>query len=185
MSWLLTGGAGYIGSHVLRAMRAAGLDAVVLDDLSTGDARRVPAGVPFVEASVLDGEALRRVMHTYGVTGVIHLASKKSVEESMDDPLLYYRENVVGALTVLQAMAATGVRRMVFSSSAAVHPDWKSRALQHRKQVVLKRVRQSLGGVLTDSKTDRDVRLPPLVRSNRNKRARAFDAQRALYTGKA
>jgi UDP-glucose 4-epimerase len=121
MSWLLTGGAGYIGSHVLRAVRTAGLDVVVIDDLSTGDARRVPAGVPFVEASVLDGEALRRVMHEHGVTGVIHLASKKSVEESMDDPLLYYRENVVGALTVLQAMAATGVRQMVFSSSAAVY----------------------------------------------------------------
>jgi UDP-glucose 4-epimerase len=121
MSWLLTGGAGYIGSHVLRAMRAAGLDVVVIDDLSTGDARRVPAGVPFVEASVLDGEALRRAMQKHCITGVIHLASKKSVEESMDDPLLYYRENVVGALTVLEAMAATGVRQMVFSSSAAVY----------------------------------------------------------------
>jgi len=121
MSWLLTGGAGYIGGHVLRAMQDAGLEVVVVDDLSTGDVRRVPAGTPFIVASVLDGDTMRRVMIRHGVTGVIHLAAKKSVEESMEDPLLYYRENVVGGLSLLEAMGATGVRRLVFSSSAAVY----------------------------------------------------------------
>jgi len=121
MSWLVTGGAGYIGGHVLRAMRAEGLAAVVIDDLSTGDVRRLPPNTPLVVASVLDAEAMRRTLRDHATEGVIHLAAKKSVEESVHDPLLYYRENVVGALTVLESMAEAGVRRLVLSSSAAVY----------------------------------------------------------------
>ncbi len=121
MSWLLTGGAGYIGSHVLRAMMAAGLPVVVVDDLSTGHAGKVPSQVPLVVGSVLDGELLRATLREHSVTGVVHLAAKKSVPESVAQPLHYYRENVAGALTLLEAMAAEGTRRLVFSSSAAVY----------------------------------------------------------------
>jgi UDP-glucose 4-epimerase len=120
-TWLLTGGAGYIGAHVLRALRAAGLDVVVLDDLSTGRAERVPPGVPLIEASVLDRRAVELVLREYGVAGVVHLAGKKAVEESVREPLRYYRENGDGVLALLQAMDGAGVRRLVFSSSAAVY----------------------------------------------------------------
>jgi len=121
MSWLLTGGAGYIGSHVLRAMLDAGLSVVVLDDLSTGGVSRVPREVPLVTESVLDASVLRSTMREHAVTGVVHLAGKKSVPVSMEQPLHYYNENVTGALTLLEAMVAEGVSQLVFSSSAAVY----------------------------------------------------------------
>jgi UDP-glucose 4-epimerase len=73
MRWLLTGGAGYIGAHVLRAMQAADLEVVVFDDLSTGDPGRVPAAVPLVVGSILDGATLRRTLGDYQIGGVVHL----------------------------------------------------------------------------------------------------------------
>src|SRR4051794_40977406 len=121
MTWMLTGGAGYIGAHVLRALHEAGENVVVLDDLSTGDRSRVPAGVPLVVASVLDGRRVTEAMREHAVDGVIHLAGKKAVEESVRYPLRYYHENAEGVRTLLQAMADTGIRRLVFSSSAAVY----------------------------------------------------------------
>ncbi|MFD8673207.1 UDP-glucose 4-epimerase GalE [Streptomyces seoulensis] len=121
MSWLVTGGAGYIGSHVVRAMTAGGESVVVYDDLSTGSADRVPAGVPLVVGSVLDQELLEGTLREHGVTGVVHIAAKKQVGESVERPLHYYRENVTGLQTLLAAMTATGVERIVFSSSAAVY----------------------------------------------------------------
>ncbi|HEX2806773.1 MAG TPA: UDP-glucose 4-epimerase GalE [Kineosporiaceae bacterium] len=120
-TWLLTGGAGYIGSHVARAMLAAGQQVVVLDDLSSGDRSRIPAGVPLVVASVSDQDAVRHTLRTHRVSGVVHLAAKKSVEESCADPLHYYQQNLVGLLSLLQAMRAEAVGRLVFSSSAAVY----------------------------------------------------------------
>jgi UDP-glucose 4-epimerase len=119
--WLVTGGAGYIGSHIVRALRAAGARVVVLDDLSTGDRSRVDADVPLVVASVSDEAAVRRTLGDHPITGVIHLAAKKSVEESCADPLLYYQENVGGLVSVLRAMRAESVGQFVFSSSAAVY----------------------------------------------------------------
>ncbi len=121
MTWLLTGGAGYIGSHVIRSMTTAGLRVVVLDDLSTGDRGKVPQDVPLVVGSVLDGDLVRATLREHRVTGVVHLAGKKAVAESVADPLLYYRENVGGVVSLLGAMAAEGVDRLVFSSSAAVY----------------------------------------------------------------
>lgn len=121
MTWLLTGGAGYIGSHVLRAMVEADFSVVVMDDLSTADPRRVPAHVPMVAGSVLDASLLRTTIRDYGVTGVVHLAGKKSVPESLEMPLHYYRENVTGAMTLIEVMADETVPRLVFSSSAAVY----------------------------------------------------------------
>ncbi|MFB7370473.1 UDP-glucose 4-epimerase GalE [Streptomyces sp. NPDC056222] len=121
MTFLITGGAGYIGSHVVRAMTQAGERVVVLDDLSTGYAERLPEGVPLVVGSTLDREVLDRTIAEHGVTGVVHLAAKKQVGESVEQPLHYYRENVQGLTVLLEAVAAAGVRNFLFSSSAAVY----------------------------------------------------------------
>ncbi|MFF3910880.1 UDP-glucose 4-epimerase GalE [Streptomyces sp. NPDC001848] len=121
MTWLITGGAGYIGAHVVRAMTEAGERAVVYDDLSTGIAERVPAEVPLVEGSTLDGALLRRTLAAHSVTGVVHLAAKKQVGESVELPLHYYRENVEGLRVLLEAVTECGVPSFVFSSSAAVY----------------------------------------------------------------
>ncbi len=119
--WLLTGGAGYIGSHVVRALLDAGQRVVVLDDLSTGIGARLPWGVPMVIADVADTTAVRRALRAHEIGGVIHLAAKKSVPDSVAEPLGYYRENLVGLLSLLEAMRAEDVDRLVFSSSAAVY----------------------------------------------------------------
>ncbi|GLF98431.1 UDP-glucose 4-epimerase GalE [Streptomyces yaizuensis] len=121
MTWLITGGAGYIGAHVARAMAQAGEAAVVLDDLSSGIAGRLPEGVPLVHGSVGDREALDRVLAEHRVTGVVHLAAAKQVAESVEQPLRYYRENVHGLTVLLEAVVAAGVPRFLFSSSAAVY----------------------------------------------------------------
>lgn len=121
MTWLVTGGAGYIGAHLVRALRAADLDAVVLDDLSSGAAVRLPQDVPLEHGSVLDTGVLDRVFATHAVTGVVHLAAKKRVDESVTRPSYYYHENVEGLRLLLDQAAAAGVRHFLFSSSAAVY----------------------------------------------------------------
>ncbi|PCG82844.1 UDP-glucose 4-epimerase GalE [Streptomyces sp. WZ.A104] len=121
MTWLITGGAGYIGAHVARAMVAAGERVVVLDDRSTGVVDRLPEAVTLVVGSASDRELLDRVLSAHTVSGVVHLAAKKQVGESVEKPLLYYRENVAGLAVLLEAVVAAGVRRFLFSSSAAVY----------------------------------------------------------------
>ncbi|MFG3066833.1 MULTISPECIES: UDP-glucose 4-epimerase GalE [Streptomyces] len=121
MTWLITGGAGYIGAHVAKAMTGAGERVVVLDDMTTGIAGRLPAEVTLVRGSASDREVLDRVLAEHAVTGVVHLAAKKQVGESVEKPLLYYRENVTGLAVLLEAVVAAGVKRFLFSSSAAVY----------------------------------------------------------------
>ncbi|WP_128818871.1 UDP-glucose 4-epimerase GalE [Streptomyces sp. S063] len=121
MTWLITGGAGFIGAHVLRVMREAGEPVAVYDDLSTGDRSRIPADVPFVQGSTLDGDRLRGAMRELSVRGVVHLAAKKQVAESVERPLYYYRENVEGLRSLLGAAVDHGVGAFLFSSSAAVY----------------------------------------------------------------
>ncbi len=121
MTWLVTGGAGYIGAHVVRAFRADGTDVVVLDDLSTGRAEFVPDGVPLVRASVLDTAAVTAALREHAVTGVVHLAGYKFAGESVRVPLHTYEQNVTGTAHLLQAMADAGVSALVYSSSAAVY----------------------------------------------------------------
>lgn len=121
MAWLVTGGAGYIGSHVVRALAKEGLEPVVFDDLSSGLAEFVPDGVPFVQATILDRTALLDTIDRYGITGVVHVAGYKYAGVSVRRPLHTYEQNVTGTATLLEAMAERGVDRIVFSSSAAVY----------------------------------------------------------------
>ena len=121
MTWLVTGGAGYIGAHVVRALVQDRFEVVVLDDLSTGDSSRVDPAAVLVEGSVLDRGLVRRVLREHAVTGVVHIAAKKQVGASMADPLLYYRENVEGLIALLESCRAKGVDKVVFSSSAATY----------------------------------------------------------------
>jgi len=121
MTWLVTGGAGYIGAHVVRALVADGREVVVIDDLSTGDRSRADPGATLVEGTVLDRGLVREVLRDHAVTGVVHIAAKKQVGESVADPLLYYRENVEGLVALLDGCRAQGVERFVFSSSAATY----------------------------------------------------------------
>ncbi|WJV48369.1 UDP-glucose 4-epimerase GalE [Streptomyces flavofungini] len=121
MTWLITGGAGYIGGHVVRAMTGAGERTVVYDDLSTGLAERVPQGVPLVVGSTLDADRVAGALREHAVTGVVHLAAKKQVGESVEQPLRYYRENVEGLRVLLDAVTDARVPSFVLSSSAAVY----------------------------------------------------------------
>lgn len=120
-TWLVTGGAGYIGAHVVRALRADGSEVVVLDDLSSGRVEFVPPGVPLVRASVVDTAAVATALREHGATGVVHLAAFKYAGESVRRPLHTYTQNVVGTISVLQAMQQVDVSSLVFSSSAAVY----------------------------------------------------------------
>ncbi|WP_354569166.1 UDP-glucose 4-epimerase GalE [Glaciihabitans sp. UYNi722] len=121
MTWLVTGGAGYIGAHVVRALQDAGLTAIVLDDLSSGHASFVAPETPFIRASILDGERVLDALGQHGVTGVIHVAGFKYAGVSVQRPLHTYEQNVTGTAVLLAAMQDRGVDRIVFSSSAAVY----------------------------------------------------------------
>ena len=120
-TWLVTGGAGYIGAHVVQALIASGREVVIYDDFSSGLQRRVPDGVTVINGDVHDAAALAHAFRTHAIDGVVHLAAKKAAGESVDVPLYYYRENVDGLLHVLEAMEGTGISRLVYSSSAAVY----------------------------------------------------------------
>ncbi len=121
MTWMVTGGAGYIGSHVVKAFGEVGLPTVVLDDLSSGHEGFVPDGVPLVRGSILDTDLVRRVLTEHEVTGVVHLAGFKYAGVSVQRPLHTYEQNVTGTAHLLQAMADAGVDAVVFSSSAATY----------------------------------------------------------------
>jgi UDP-glucose 4-epimerase len=121
MTWLVTGGAGYIGSHVVRALDAAGLEPVVIDDLSSGHESFVPRGVPFLRGTILDGGVVLQAIEDHNVSGVIHVAAFKYAGVSVQQPLHTYEQNVTGTQSLLAAMESAGVDRIVFSSSAAVY----------------------------------------------------------------
>ncbi|WP_375399284.1 UDP-glucose 4-epimerase GalE [uncultured Amnibacterium sp.] len=121
MTWLVTGGAGYIGAHVVRALLAAGIDAIVYDDLSTGRAAFVPSDARLVRGTILDGRLLSDTLTEHAVQGVVHVAGFKYAGVSVQRPLHTYEQNVTGTAVLLGAMAQAGVERIVFSSSAAVY----------------------------------------------------------------
>ena len=121
MTWLVTGGAGYIGSHVVRAFIAEGIPAVVIDDLSSGHRSFVRGEVPFYEGSILQRELLDQILTQHKISGVVHLAGFKYAGVSVSQPLHTYTQNVTGMVTLLESMAAHDVANFVFSSSAAVY----------------------------------------------------------------
>jgi UDP-glucose 4-epimerase len=120
-TWLLTGGAGYIGPHIARSFLESGRNIVILDDLRNGFTENVPSGVSFINAPLSDASVVEAALRDHRVDGVVHLAALKAVGESVEKPLHYYRQNVDGMLTLLEQMDRVGVRKMVFSSSAAVY----------------------------------------------------------------
>ncbi len=121
MTWLVTGGAGYIGSHVVRSFVAAGTPVAVIDSLSSGHESFVPKDVPFIRGTILDGDLVRHALVDLQVTGVVHLAGFKYAGVSVQKPLLTYQQNVTGTAVLLSQMAAVGVNQLVFSSSAATY----------------------------------------------------------------
>jgi len=118
---LVTGGAGYIGSHAVLALLDAGETPVVIDDLSAGRREAVPHGVPFYRGDAGDAAFVEAILSMHGVSDVMHFAGSIIVPDSVSDPLGYYGNNTVKAHSLLAACMATGVRRFVFSSTAAVY----------------------------------------------------------------
>ena len=133
MTILVTGGAGYIGSHTLVELLGTGQQVVVLDNLSNASPeslkrveRITGKPVTFVEGDILDRACLQRLFATHKIESVIHFAGLKAVGESGQIPLTYYQNNVTGTLVLCEEMARAGVFRLVFSSSATVYGDRKS-----------------------------------------------------------
>ncbi|HEX6473938.1 MAG TPA: UDP-glucose 4-epimerase GalE [Candidatus Limnocylindria bacterium] len=121
MRILVAGGAGYVGSTSVEAFLAAGHDVIVYDDLSTGHAPSVTKPARLVRGSVQDRTRLENLLRDERIDAVLHCAAKSLVGESMVDPALYYRHNVTGGVSILEAMRGAGVNRIVYSSTAAVY----------------------------------------------------------------
>jgi len=119
---LVTGGAGYIGSHTAKALRRAGHAVIIYDNLSAGH-RAAALGAPFIRGDVGDVAAVRQALRETGATAVMHFAAWLTIPDSVRDPAGYYRNNVAGALGTLEAMAAEGCGHFVFSSTCAVYGD--------------------------------------------------------------
>ncbi|MEQ8788617.1 MAG: UDP-glucose 4-epimerase GalE [Pirellulaceae bacterium] len=120
MNVLVTGGAGYVGSHAVAILRAAGHDAWVIDNLSRGHKSAVPAD-RFVEGDLADRPLLKRLLREHRIDAVMHFAAHSQVGESMVNPAIYYENNITNSISLLEAMRDCRVWRIVFSSSAAVY----------------------------------------------------------------
>jgi UDP-glucose 4-epimerase len=121
MTILVTGGAGYIGSHMVHDLADAGEPAVVLDNLSTGFRFLIPSAVPFVAGSTGDRELVAKTIERYRVDAIIHFAASIVVPDSVRDPLGYYRNNTMNTCALLEVAAEAGVKQFIFSSTAAVY----------------------------------------------------------------
>src|SRR5215472_16255786 len=121
MSVLVTGGAGYIGSHMVHALVDAGEPVAVIDNLSTGFGNVLPEGVPLAVGDAGDEDLVASVIAEHGVDSIIHFAGSVVVPDSMRDPLGYYRNNTMTTQSLLRAAIKAGVGRFIFSSTAAVY----------------------------------------------------------------
>jgi len=117
---LVAGGAGYIGSHVQKQLLEEGFDVLIYDNLSSGDKINILPDATFIEGDILDTASLNKAM-SLDIDGVVHLAAKKAVGESMIHPEIYAENNIIGAINILNAMSKNNVKHIVFSSSAAVY----------------------------------------------------------------
>lgn len=135
---LVTGGAGYIGSHTVRSLQEAGYAPVIYDNLSSGHRQAVPSDVPLIEADLADGVALTAAFERYRPRAVIHFAAFIEAGESMRDPARFYQNNVANSLSLLQTMREFQVQELVFSSSAGVYgePDQLPVTEEHSKRPV-------------------------------------------------
>jgi UDP-glucose 4-epimerase len=118
---LVTGGAGYIGSHAVLALRDAGWPVVVIDNLVTGFRSAVPADVPFVEANIDDAGAVEGAIEAHAIGAIVHFAGSVVVPESVSDPLKYYLNNTVRSRALIESAVKTGVHHFIFSSTAATY----------------------------------------------------------------
>jgi UDP-glucose 4-epimerase len=121
MTVLVTGGAGYIGSHMVHALAEAGESVVVIDNLSTGFSAFLPEGVPLFIGDAADESLVEGVIAAHGVESIVHFAGSVVVPDSMRDPLAYYRNNTMTTRSLLNAAVKCGVSRFIFSSTAAVY----------------------------------------------------------------
>jgi UDP-glucose 4-epimerase len=135
MRILVTGGAGYVGSVSAELLVARGHEVTVVDSLATGHDRAVPAGTKLVRANVGDRELIEAALREHRIEAVLHCASRAVVPESVADPALYYAENVVAGVSMLDAMRAAGVDRLVFSSSAAVYGTPKATPIEETAEL--------------------------------------------------
>ena len=121
MNILVTGGAGYIGSHTVKALLAQGHNVVVIDNLSRGHRAAVPEEIPFYVVDIHDIDRVQHIMEDMNIDAVMHFAAHSQVGESMENPTIYYDNNVVGSYSLLEAVRRAGVKYFVFSSTAAVY----------------------------------------------------------------
>ncbi|WP_418791062.1 UDP-glucose 4-epimerase GalE [Phosphitispora sp. TUW77] len=121
MRVLVTGGAGYIGSHTVRELMRNNNEVVILDNLCKGHRSAVPRGVPFEEGDIADRALVQNILRRYGIEAVMHFAAFSLVGESMEDPAPYFRNNTVGSLALLETLVQNNIKKVIFSSTAAVY----------------------------------------------------------------
>lgn len=154
MNILVTGGAGYIGSHTVEALKNSGFTPIVYDNFSTGHELAVPDDVQLIEGDIHDVRFAKHIMEQFDIAAVIHFAAYSLVGESMTDPAKYYFNNVEGSLHLLEAMRGAGVDRMVFSSTAAVYGEPQQVPITEESQLaptnVYGRTKLAIEGILAD-----------------------------------